>query len=141
MKKIMFLVVLVTMCLGGFLFAQQESPRFTHESDFYYFNLPIERVFVHRLGYVIIYRRAGNHMSRAFIPINWFTDIGGKGEVVYLGPGSEWPSMTVYYREGEFSHVRLRLRRNRGHESWGLIPLNFRMDDQFENIEDIRLEF
>ena len=140
MKKIILLVVLVVLSVGPALFAQQKAPKYK-ESEYYYYNVPIEKVYTYRTGYIVIYRKSANLMARTYIPSNWFTDIGGKGEIIGLGSGSEWPSMTVYYKSGEFSHVRLRLRRARSHETWGVVPLNINIDDYFKGIEEVQLEF
>ena len=139
MKKVLLLVVLVTLSQGVSLFAQ--SNKKYKESEYYYYNVPIEKIYTYRLGYVVIYRKGVNQMARTYIPAEWFTEAGGKGEVVALGSGKEWPSMTVYYKSGEFSHVRLMLRRERNHESWGVVPLNVNIDDYFKDVEDIKLEF
>jgi hypothetical protein len=61
--------------------------------------------------------------------------------MVYMTSGSEWPSMTIYYKNKEFSHVRLKVRRAIGHESWGNIDQGVNIDDRFENVEDIKLEY
>jgi len=140
-KIIIFIVLAAIMSQGLFLFAQEGSTSFTHESEFYYFNFSIERVFPHRLGYVVIYRSGANQIARTFLPRDWFAATGGTGSVAYLGSGREWPSMTVFYRNGEFSHVLLRLRRNRAHETWGMIPQGTIIDEHFRDIEEIRLEF
>jgi len=133
-----FLFLALAVCSQeGALFAQSYP---TKESDYYYFNYTIEKIFSHRLGYVVLYRRASNKISRVFIPMEWFNTIGGKGEVVYLGSGTEWPSMIVYYKNGVFSHVRLRLRKLRSHYTWGIIPFNIMADELFENIEELKLE-
>jgi hypothetical protein len=112
------------------------------ESNYYYFNFTIEKVFVHRLGYVVNYRTGSNRITTTYIPHDWFNTIGGRGEVIGLGSGTEWPSMIVYYKDGEFAHVRLRLRQNRLHETWGDVPLNANIDDHFLNvIDEIKVEF
>ena len=80
-------------------------------------------------------------MARVVLPAEWFTEIGGKGEVVGLDSGKEWPSMSVFYKGGAFSHVRLQLRRSRAHETWGVVPLNVNIDDYFKGIEEVKLEF
>jgi len=138
-KKIILFVVLAAICLGmgASLFAQQ----FSSESNYYYYSYPIEKIYTYRLGYMIVYRGNSNTMSRTFVRHDWFTGIGdSKGEIVYLGPGNEWPTMTVYYNNGDFSHVRLRLRRDRGHETWGYVPLNMNLDEFFEELEEVDLE-
>jgi len=122
---------------GDFLFAQSYP---TKESDYYYFNYTIEKIYSHRLGFIVSYRRASNKISRVYIPMEWFNTIGGKGEIVYLGSGTEWPSMIVYYKNGVFSHVRLRLRKQSTHESWGVVPFNLMADELFEGIEELNLE-
>ena len=142
MRKIIILAVLLSLSQGAMpLFAQQQSEPKFKESEYYYFNFPIEKIYAYRLGYIILYRRTGNLIARTYVPSSWFNVIGGKGEIVGLGSGNEWPSMTVYYKSGEFSHVRLRLRRERSHETWGVVPLNINIDDYFKDIEEVQLEF
>jgi len=136
-KKIIVFAVLAVVLLGTFAYAQQ----FTNESNFYYFSYPIEKVYVHRLGYMVVYRGNSNRMSRTFIPHEWFTEMGGKGEIAYLGAGNEWPTMTVYYNNGDFSHVRLRLRRERSHETWGIVPQTTNLDEYFKDIEELNLQY
>jgi hypothetical protein len=138
MKKIVLLLVLVALCHGTILFAQQ-TPKY-NESDYYVFNFSIEKIYAYRLGYIVVYRKTANQMAHAYLPNEWFTDVGGVGEIVMLGSGSEWPSITVFYKNGEFSHVRLRLRRSRGHETWGAIPLSINLDEYFQGVEEVRLE-
>ena len=125
--------------LGASLFAQQKATY--RESEYYYYNIPIEKIYTYRKGYVILYRKGVNQMAQTYLPEEWFNDIGGRGELVALGAGKEWPSMTVYYYQGEFSHVRLRVRREKSHESWGVVPLNVNIDEYFKDIEEVKLEF
>ena len=144
MKKIVRLIilslVLAAFLPGTFLFAQSVSSKY-QESSYYYFNFSIEKIYTHRLGFMVLYRANSNKVARTFIPHEWFGDIGGVGELVYLRSGSEWPSMVVYYKDGEFSHVRLRLRQNKLHETWGVIPFNVSADDYFQDLEEVKLEF
>ena len=140
-QKIVLLAVLLSLCGGTFLFAQNTGRKFD-ESNYYFFTFTIERIYVHRLGYVVMYRTGSNRITTTYIPHEWFNTIGGRGEVIGLGPGSEWPSMIIYYKDGEFSHVRLRLRRDRLHETWGVVPLNANIDDEFLSVtNEIKLEF
>ena len=146
MKKIVLRVVLlalfITLFEGVSLFAQSNTRTF-EESEYYYFNYPIEKIYAHRLGFMVVYRRASNRMSRTYVRHDWFGGIGSdsKGDVVYLGSGTEWPSLVVYYKNGEFSHVRLKVRRERNHETWGIIPLTVNMDEYFKDLEEVKLEY
>jgi len=142
MRKVFFrtllFLALAVFIEGDFLFAQT-TPEYT-QSEYYYYNFTIEKIFSHRLGYIVLYRKASNKLVRTYIPLDWFNTIGGKGEIVYLGSGPEWPSMIVYYKNGEFSHVRLRIRRDRTHLTWGIVPFNVNADELFQDIEELKLE-
>ena len=143
-RIVLFLVLAAFISQGDFLFAQSTTTTKFEESDYYYFSFSIEKIFTHRLGYYVVYRRGGStQLARTYIPLEWFNSVGpgAKGEIIGLGTGSEWPSMIVYYKNGEFSHVRLRLRQNRLHETWGVVPLDARMDEFFQGIEEVKLEF
>jgi len=141
MKKLVLLLVLaVFVSQGMFVFAQNSSTG-KHESDYYYFSYPIETIYAHRLGFLVLYRRNSNQIARTYIPVEWFNTIGAKGEIVYLGTGAEMPTMTVYYKDGDFSHVRLRVRRSRTHETWGVIPFSANVDEYFKDIEEVKVDF
>jgi hypothetical protein len=143
-----FLAVLFALMLGGVLFAQSNNDQRSasgispgRESEYYYINVDIETIYPYRLGYLIIYRKGVNGIGRVYIPLEWFEDPAGKARVINLGPGLVWPHLTVYYRNGEFSHCRLFVRREASHVTWGNVPLNVNIDDKFQGIESLKLEF
>ncbi|MDR3138175.1 MAG: hypothetical protein LBT95_00715 [Treponema sp.] len=111
------------------------------KSEYYYVSLPIERIYPYRKGYVVTYRKGINGLANLYLPVEWFTSAAGKGEVISMKPGKDWPHLTVYYKGGQFSHVRLYVRREGGHESWGNVPQNVNLDEHFENVDDIKFEF
>jgi hypothetical protein len=110
------------------------------ESEYYYINTTIEKIFPYRKGYVVQYRKGLTTSARLYLPVEWFTEAAGRGEIVRIGPGREWPSLSIYYKNGEFSHVRLYVRPY-SHESWGSIPLNINLDSYFADVNDVRLEY
>jgi hypothetical protein len=139
MKKLFFAVALCAVFQLAPLFAQNFSDG--KESEYFYVNVPIEKVYPYRKGYVIQYRKGVNQMARAYLPIEWFQAAANQGDLIYLGPGNSWPYLTVYYKNGTFDHVRLYLRKDRGHPSWGNIALGVNIDDRFENVDDLKLDF
>jgi hypothetical protein len=141
MKKAVLAALLGLMIGTGWALFAQESRSLRKESDFYYVSVPIEKIYSYRNGYVVLYRKGTNQTARTYIPLEWFTDPTGKADQITLGSGKAWPTLTVYYKSGEFSHVRLYVRRERAHESWGVVPLNINLDEYFEGVEDLRLEF
>jgi hypothetical protein len=140
MKKLVFAAIcIVFLAVGLPVFAQnQKNDR--KDSEYYYVNMTLEKVYPYRKGYVIIYRKGMLQYGRAYLPAEWFTDADSKGEIIVLPRGNTWPSLTVYYRNGQFSHVRLYVHRWPNHPSWGNIPQYMNIDDQFDNIETVKLE-
>ncbi|MDR0561339.1 MAG: hypothetical protein LBG73_01450 [Spirochaetaceae bacterium] len=148
MKKVFWVSALCMAVLGAIpSIAQEEN---SNASPYYYVNVPIERIYPYKKGYVVDYRTGstGTMAARTYLPLEWFQDRARnetgappKGEVIYLGPGSSYPYLTVYYKDGEFSHVRLYLRRERSHISWGSIRMGEDLDSHFEDVSDLKLVF
>jgi len=132
-----FLLVLPAFAQDG---AKETAKSGESWSEYYYVNVPLEKVYPHRLGYVISYRKGGAQLGQAYIPMKWFSKAGGKGELIRLATGTEWPYMTVYYKDGVFDHVRLFVRASLSHESWGNLPPGVPGDEKFD-IEDLKLEY
>jgi hypothetical protein len=109
-------------------------------SAYYYVNVPIEKVYPYRLGYVIAYRKSGNELGRLYLPLEWFAASAGKGELIKMGPTTEWPYLTLFYKEGKFDHVRLHVSESYSHLTWGNLPQGTNLDDKFK-VEEPKLEF
>lgn len=138
MKKGLLAVFLGLLIYAVPMLPAQQQNTFK-ESEYYYITVPIEKIFYYKNGYIVLYQQ-GYHLNRTYIPMEWFTVPTGKADMIALGTGSNWPQLTIYYKNGEFSHIRLYVRRNRAHETWGMVPLNVDIDQYFQNIEEIKLE-
>ena len=144
MKKTVCLFV----CLGLFfvgaasLSAQQGSG--SKQSELYPVTIRVERVYPYRLGFVAAYK-SGLKTVYAYIPNEWFEkgdpEKPAKAEKVLIGTGTEWPHLTIYYRNGKFERVKLFVRKDTRHESWGIISGTTDIDSQFENIEELTIEY
>jgi hypothetical protein len=73
--------------------------------------------------------------------LEWFEGTASKADLINIGSGQMWPHMTVYYKNKEFDHIRVFVRKERGHETWGQVPLTVNIDDRFANTDTIELEF
>lgn len=139
MKKI-----LMAMILGLLVYAvpslSAQSEKNYEESEYYYVSIPIEKIYFYKNGYIVLYQK-GFQLARTYIPMEWFTVPTGKADLITLGSGSSWPHLAIYYKSGEFSHIRLYVRRSRSHETWGVVPFNVDLDSYFANIEEIQLDF
>ena len=143
-KKTLFLITLLCILAGvAPLIAQQNSSSSSssEKEGVYAITVSLERIYPYRKGYVARYRRGLGQTADAYLPIEWFEGAGKKGDLIGLGSGTDWPHMTIFYKDGEFSHVRLYVRKERNHQSWGNVDLNVNIDDRFENVEDIKLQF
>jgi hypothetical protein len=141
LKKLVFLMALGISCavLIPPLVAQ-DIPR-DKQSEFYYVSVPLEKVYAYQKGYVIRYRKGVNQMATAYIPIEWFSGTDGKADLIKISSGTYWPHLTIYYKAGELSHIRLYVRKDTGHETWGIIPSGVNLDNRFENVDNLKLEF
>lgn len=116
MKKL--IVVFFVFAVVSPIFAQNniELP------DLYYVNLHVERIYPSSKGYIVMYQKSTGELGAVGIPNEWFANAAGKAEIVRLPPGVTWPTLTVFYANGEFSHVRLYVHRSKSHQTWGNIP-------------------
>ncbi len=135
MKKTVLLLV-----LGCLLFGLAASlPLVAEESEFYYVNVQILKIFPYRLGYYVIYRRAGLKTGEAYIPQEWF-DRRDNRAVLNLTEQNINPYLTIMFKNGEFDHVRVVAMKDINHPSWGTISPGAPIEDKFK-IEKLALEF
>jgi hypothetical protein len=140
MRKLLFLITLSLIVAGLPLVAQQNTSSSDVEGS-YAITVSLERVYSYRKGYVVRYAKKLGKVADAYLPIEWFQGTGNKADLILLGSGTDWPHMTVFYKDGKFSHVRLYVRKERSHESWGNVPLTVNIDDRFEGVEEVILQF
>jgi hypothetical protein len=140
MKKICFFIaVVIALVTVVPVFAQDVAAR---KSEQYYVNVPIERIYPYRKGYVVAYRDNIDDVLYTYIPYDWFTTIGGKGDIITLSSGTSWPYLAVFYKNGAFDHVRLYIRKESTHPSWGSVLRDVNIDDRFDpEAADLKLYF
>jgi hypothetical protein len=111
-----------------------------YSSEFYYVNVPVEKVYAYRKGYIVSFRQSGISLGQAYIPYEWFRVDNRKAELIDLPSGKNWPSMTVFYTKGGgFHSVRLYVSKQVNHVTWGYLPSATNLDDRFEGVESIDL--
>ncbi len=105
-------------------------------SEYFFKTVPITRVYSHRDGYRIVYRRSNMELAVLYVPDDWFqftpgAGQRGKGELV-MADDPSYPYMSIFWKEGEFSHIRLYLNSNKQHISWGDLDNPENYSDKFE---------
>lgn len=124
------------LLVGVEAFAQEQD---TEHDEILTLTVQIQKVYPHRLGYKVIYDRSDLYPAEAYLPGRWFTAAAGKGEIIY----SEHPSvpyMTVVWMNNEFDHVRLFVHANPADRSWGSLPSDLDLRDEFQ-VETLDLQF
>ena len=153
MKKI--IIVLIFLALISPVFAQQEEERAdrrkadpfyainntrNREENFYYVNVSVERIYPTKEGYVVQYVNSSSDVVAVGIPNEWLTNAAGRAEIVKLPMASDWPTMTVFYVDGKFSHVRLYVHPAKSHLTWGSVPQGADVGKFFDK-ESLNLQF
>ena len=139
MKKL--IITLLFLSIISPVFAQNKSDNLREQPDLYYKNVPVERIYFAGTGYVVQYRNSSNQIGTLGIPYTWFTDAASKAEIVKLPRGPNWPNMTIFYKDGNFSHIRLYVHRERGHQTWGITPQGYDVSRYFQDQNSFKFDY
>ena len=136
MKKICAVAAVMLFVAVGSVLAE--------ESKFYARSFNIEKVYFHQKGYNVTYITGKLKYVSTYLPHSWFSQssmkggVQAKGELAW-GNDPSYPYMTVFWRDGKFSHVRLYLKRSLFDVSYGVISPN--QDPADFDVEEPLLEF
>lgn len=140
MKKILVTIFLIGLIIPSALSAQAvvDTWKGTElESDFYTVQLMIYRVSTHPMGYRVEYYKPNGDLFSVYCPLEWFEQgQTGPAQVVW-GEGTQYPYMSLYYKDGKIHHFRLYLIDNQYHTSWGTLE---RADSEYEEKFDVSFE-
>jgi hypothetical protein len=147
MKKLIFIFIFMALILP--VFAQQQTQQNRQQEEeanlhdqrnLYYQSVTVEKVYYAGTGYLIQYRKA-HGIGTIGIPYDWFTGSATKAELVILPRGPNWPYMSVFYKDGEFSHVRLYVHRQKSHTTWGVTPFGADVKKWFPEEGSLKFDF
>lgn len=114
-------------------------PAVAEESDLYYVNVPILKVFPHKLGYYVIYRKGNLQAGEAFVPLKWF-DRSDLRAIMHKSTDDINPYFSYITKNGEFDHIRLHVPQNIKHPAWGVLQSGSTYDEKF-NADTFKLEY
>jgi hypothetical protein len=142
MKRITVLLFVVVMFVAVPLAAQDAQTT----DGFFSVTIPAYRIYPHPKGYVFTYRKNSIETGRLFFPYEWFhktvsNEEPVKGLLRVLNKVDIWPRVSIFYRDGQFSYVKLYIRSEMAHESWGVISSGVNFDAEFENADPPVLNF
>lgn len=131
MNKKLLLVCLLFICIGFGLFAA--------ESEMFVYSTPIVKVYVHQLGYRVVYMKESMDIGILYVPLEFFQGTASQAEAIY-GRGAAYPYMSVFWEDGEFSHIRLYLHEDFNHLSWADLDATAATAERFD-VETIEVDF
>ena len=138
MKKICRYLLLCSLFLGAvaaFPLAAESK-----ESELYYVNAQILKIFPHTKGYYVVYRRASSGSGEVFIPIEWFGTSDSKADISLINTRVN-PYISFFLKEGKCEYVRISAPQNLGSSIWGSLQYPQQYDEKFDGIESLTLEF
>lgn len=138
MKKICRLLVLCAVffsAISVFPLAAQSK-----ESEMYYVNTQLLRIFPHPKGYYVIYRRAALGTGEAFIPLEWFSSKENKADISYTNARIH-PYLSFFIRDGKCEYIRVIAPEDLKSQVWGLLQYPHQYDEKFDGVESLPLEF
>lgn len=121
MKHTALLLFLSALLVFGTLVVSSGAAQENDETEMYARSFYIQRIYPNRNGYRIVYTNdAGSH-HEMFAPIGWFSKDDGEAQLAELrhGRNPAYPYMEVFWKNGEFSHMKVFAREDYSHESWG----------------------
>lgn len=130
MKKIIFISILVLFALTAVI---------AEGSPFYVKSVPITKIYLHRLGYKILFQKSDMNYSTFYVPLSWFTKSAEKGELV-VGNEMSYPYFSIFWEDGVFSHIRLYVKEDLNDPTWGELNTIVDLTDKFQ-IDTLKLEF
>jgi len=135
-RRIILLTLLIFILIAGFAYAQQ--------SEYYVKSVPIAKVYMHSLGYRIVYQKSDLNFGVFYVPEQWFDmpanrEQDPKAELI-MARNEAYPYFSIFWEAGEFSHIRLYLHKNLNHLSYGNLETPENFDNQFD-IETLSIEF
>ncbi len=130
------LSILLLLLTTVMLTSATKSPYFTK-------SVVITRVFPHRLGYKVFYMSNDMIRREAYLPNSLFLeqkDDTMERSKLFTGNDKAYPYLTIFWRDGEFSHIKLYLKASFADVSWAVFANPSTHDENFKNA-DLKFDF
>ena len=110
------------------------------DPDIYVTSSPIVKILSHELGYKVFYIKQNSTLGSFYVPKTWFRDGSGRGFLIW-GNKLGFPFFTIFFEDNEFAYIKLYLKDNLQHTTWGVLDApSSAVKEQFE-IETLSIEY
>lgn len=106
------------------------------KSPYYTKSVVIVKVYPHKLGYKIYYMANDLDVKSIYLPNTLFEEqVEGERErsKVFQGYDRSYPYMTIFWKDGAFSHIKLYLKPDWSDLTWGALNDPDAHDESFKN--------
>jgi hypothetical protein len=115
------------------------------ESKMFVKTMPITKVYVHRLGFKVLYLKNNLTFGTFFVPMKWFDEPAENKDdqlkgVLIKGTDPAYPYFSIFWYEGKFHSVKLYLKSDLSDETWGNLAPKAGLENDFD-IDEIVLNF
>ena len=101
--------------------------------------MPITRIYVHSLGFKVLYLKSDLTQGAFYVPISWFDTAGGKG-VLIKGNDPSYPYFSIFWKDGKFDSIKIYVKASFDDPTWGSLGTPEGAAEKF-NIEELKLDF
>lgn len=125
-KKLISILLLIMAI--GMLSSATKSPYYTK-------SVVITKVYPHKLGYLVYYMANNLELKSVYLSQDLFREQeeGRERSRIFKGYNKAYPYMTIFWKDGEFSHVKLYLVEGFSDVSWGALANPDAHDENFKN--------
>ncbi len=134
MRRFIGVLSLALLLAGTFALAAQSKG-----DQIFVKTMPIMKIYAHPLGYRVLYEKSNLEVGEFYLPLEWFTKAGGKGEIVW-GSDTSYPYFSIFWKSGKFDHIRLYLQENLSSTTWGRLSGGEELRQKFR-VETLDLEY
>jgi hypothetical protein len=143
MKKALFAAVVALFLAASLpLFAQTttSAPSRTNPQQAYNKVVPLLKVWMHPLGYVLQFFTSQSTVGEIYVPLTWFNKgVESKADLVY-GNERSYPYASIFWVDGKFDHVNIYVLDHYNALSWGIMETVTDRSASF-NVEEVPRQF
>lgn len=125
------LTILVLLLTTVMLSSATKSPYYTK-------SVGITKIFPHSKGYKVFYMSNDLITREVYLPSHLFEeqkDDTRERSKIFSGNDKAFPYMTIFWKDGEFSHVKLYVKESYSDLTWGVFSDPENHNENFENAE------
>jgi hypothetical protein len=130
------IVVGLLLCVGLPAFSQAQ----TYPKDAYVKTVPLMKVWMNQLGYVLQFFSSKSQVANIYVPISWFNKgADSKADIIY-GNEPSYPYCSIFWVDGKFDHIKLYVLNNYNSPSWGVVGSGIDLTSNF-NVQEVPKDF